>query len=67
MSELKRLELPESALRALPLGLRTIYCKEVPGDGREAGVHRLEPYGAEVVPSWPWGKPLSRIGSDFDD
>ncbi|MEO7827853.1 MAG: hypothetical protein ABIR60_11990 [Allosphingosinicella sp.] len=61
MDDLRRLELTPEQLRALPLGLRTIYYKDLPKRAEGNAHHRIEPYGGLVTPNNAFRKAVSRL------
>lgn len=60
MDDVVRLKLSPEQVRSLPLGLRTIWFKDLAGKSKTDGHHFIEPYRAEVAVSAP-RKPISRI------
>ncbi|RKH42932.1 hypothetical protein D7Y23_30295 [Corallococcus sp. AB050B] len=60
MDDLHRLKLSPEQVKSLPLGLRTIWFKDLSDKDEAGGHHFVEPYRAVVIPQ-PLRKPISRI------
>jgi hypothetical protein len=61
MDDLHRLPLTDEQRRALPLGIRIIYYKDLPERTRSNAHHRIEPYGGLVTPNNAFRKAVSRL------
>jgi hypothetical protein len=64
MDDLHRLPLTAEQRRALPLGLRTLFYKDLPKRAEGNAHHRLEPYGALITPNMAFRKAVSRLHDD---